>query len=86
MIAVSGGYNEVVSILLDAPNIEVNKRDDNGVTALWLACGRGYEKMVEVLVKKGADLNMGPNGLSPLMAASCEVCFLMTPSYHPNYC
>ena len=42
-------------------NININKRDHNGKTALYLAVERGYSQIVRMLLKAGANPNIPDN-------------------------
>ena len=55
MIAVSQGQTKVVELLLENQTIDLNLRNKGGCTALMLAANRSDVKMVEYLIKKGAD-------------------------------
>lgn len=45
--------------------------DNNGATALFVAAASGHSKIVQLLIKNGADVNLKNNeGLTPLHAAS----------------
>ncbi len=49
------GYGRIVEYLLAQPNIEVDKRDIDGYSALMHAADRGHTKVVELLLKAGAN-------------------------------
>ena len=49
---------EVISLLLKAPNIQVNKMDAYGMTALMYAAQRGHEQAVILLLKGNASRRM----------------------------
>lgn len=53
--ACENNHVEIVKLLLDN-NVDVNVQVDKG-TALYVACAKGYYKIVELLLKKGAAMN-----------------------------
>jgi uncharacterized protein len=70
------GHLEVVRLLLAHPSAQVtiNHRDQEGTTALWLACLRGHGGVVRALLESGADPTIptagGPYlGSTPLIIA-----------------
>jgi len=54
---------------LISEGVEVDEEDENGETALTIACRNGHKELVELLIKEGADINA--NG-QPLHAAAWE--------------
>jgi uncharacterized protein len=71
ILAAGGGHYEVVRWLLEK-GANVNHRDKNGWTALFLASLIGYIPLVMLLLERGADrtLSLFQIYMSPLMAAS----------------
>ena len=70
--AVAANDTASVSEVL-ADDFGVNRRSDNGNTALMVAAAFGYGEMVRLLVDSGADLNMrGRIGNTALMYAVQE--------------
>ena len=55
MASAQEGAHECMRILLAHKNIEVNRADKWGMTALHLACHWGYAGCVEMLLAAGAD-------------------------------
>jgi ankyrin repeat protein len=53
--AARNGHNEVVKVLLAAPNVDINHAETNGSTALMLAARRGHHEVVKTLLNEGAD-------------------------------
>jgi ankyrin repeat protein len=53
------GCYDVVTYLLQCDDIEVDKQDKNGCTALWLAVRFERYKMIPLFVAAGADVNLG---------------------------
>lgn len=70
--------NETAEILLNHPNIQVNKSTYVGIckhrkTALHFACENGSDKLVDLLISKGADVNVpDEDNISPLYIASSK--------------
>lgn len=65
-----GKINKVEKLL--SRGVNVNARDDDGVTGLILAASRGEEKYVELLLNYGADIEMRENeyGMTAFWAAA----------------
>jgi Ankyrin repeat. len=61
-----------ISKLITIKKVNVNGEDEKGNTALYHACAEGYPKIVEFLLKNGADANKFKdyNEITPLMAAN----------------
>ncbi|MDQ2919482.1 MAG: ankyrin repeat domain-containing protein [Verrucomicrobiota bacterium] len=52
-------------------SVDVNARDENGRTALWLATARDERATVQHLLDQGADVDrVDSNGITPLMMAA----------------
>ena len=66
------GQAEVVSLLLTAPGIDVNKVDNEGKTPLYVASWKGHSEVVSLmLAKEGVNMNQAMNdGSTPLFIAS----------------
>ena len=48
----------------------LDQAKNNGITALGIACLKGYYDIVETLVEAGAEVNQtAPNGIGPLYLA-----------------
>ncbi|KAI3094639.1 hypothetical protein CBS147333_9957 [Penicillium roqueforti] len=68
--SVENGSYSIVKKLLQHPGIEIDLLDYQGQTALWLAIFQKKEKLVCLLLSKGADPHtMDLDGVSPWMAA-----------------
>ncbi|KAM0148092.1 hypothetical protein ACHAPG_010208 [Botrytis cinerea] len=64
------GHLAIVSLLIERSNSELNFKDQNGRTSLWLAAYGGYVEIVEYLLKHKADPSIPDNdGKTPLMIA-----------------
>lgn len=70
------GHFHIVKILVEK-GANVNARDINGCTPLWLSCMEGYADIVRYLIANGADVDLsngyesrGYTGSTPLMTAS----------------
>ena len=65
------GHDEVVEELVRYPGIDLNVLSDSEGTALMAACARGYYKIVQTLLRAGADLSKTRyDGVNALMWAS----------------
>uniref|UniRef100_A0A1X7TLV2 Uncharacterized protein n=1 Tax=Amphimedon queenslandica TaxID=400682 RepID=A0A1X7TLV2_AMPQE len=69
--AVTAGNNEAVEFLLELETVNVDHTNEEGETALMLACERGHEDIVHSLLSAGANVNIQDNkGWTALMIAS----------------
>jgi ankyrin repeat protein len=55
MRAVAGGHLDAVDTLLADPRVNPDRAQESGATALHIAAGMGYERIVEHLLADGAD-------------------------------
>lgn len=55
--------------LLDDPDLHANATDQHGRSLLLLACIRGFSQLTQQLIARGANINQGNLGLSPLFLA-----------------
>ena len=71
MRAASGNHNGVVELLLSTQGIQVNAKDEDGTTALHLACDSGSLASLALIVSSpGVLLNERNNyGYTPIMLA-----------------
>ena len=68
--AVVSCHWDIVSLLLEHPEIEVNAKDDNNQTAILIACEIGTIEVIRLLLARGANPNeRGLNGDTCLMVA-----------------
>jgi ankyrin repeat protein len=70
--ASSKGQLETVRVLLGHPSVKatINRRKDDGDTALWSACFWGRGGVVRALLENGADPTIASaNGTTPMAAA-----------------
>lgn len=68
-IAVKNGNIQVIQALLDI-HYPLDYAKNNGVTAIGIAAFKGDLKILELLYKAGADINLtNMNGVSPLYLA-----------------
>lgn len=68
--ASQGDSLEKIRYLIDTKGIDVNVRDENGMTPLIYAAFFGHEKVAKELIDCGADVNAsGSNGATALMAS-----------------
>uniref|UniRef100_A0A1X7SHJ1 Uncharacterized protein n=1 Tax=Amphimedon queenslandica TaxID=400682 RepID=A0A1X7SHJ1_AMPQE len=69
--AVTTGNNEAVESLLQLETVNIDHTNEEGKTALMLACERGHEDIVHSLLSAGANVNIQDNkGWTALMIAS----------------
>ncbi len=70
MIAVQRRHEQVVKLLLAVPEIDINLRKSDGATALFIAASQNFHGIVEQLLRRGADVNLGlSEGTTPLYTA-----------------
>ena len=70
-IAAQVGQEEEVKLLLDAPTVRIDARKADGATALFNAAQDNFPRIVEVLIKRGADVNLALHtGTTPLVFAA----------------
>ena len=51
---------------------DVNRATKDGVTPLWIACGRGHVDVARLMLKKGAEVDQADNnGWTPWGVAKC---------------
>ena len=60
------GQEEVVELLLDVPTVRIDARKADGATALFSAAQDNFPRIVELLINRGADVNLA---LDPGVAA-----------------
>ena len=53
-----GGHESICHFLICRGGAAVDIPDSDNRTALWLAAKAGYDRLVEELVKRGADVNV----------------------------
>ena len=69
--AVTAGNNEAVEFLLQLETVNIDHTNEEGKTALMLACERGHEDIVHSLLSAGANVDIQDNkGWTALMRAS----------------
>jgi ankyrin repeat protein len=56
-LAAFNGHEVILRMILDAELVDLEAQDQNGQTALMWAAEQGHEKVVPVLLDKGADVN-----------------------------
>ncbi|XP_071086322.1 ankyrin-3-like, partial [Haliotis cracherodii] len=70
--ACSGGDVEIVKRILALEKVDINSRDQNGETPVMMAARDGHVQLVEVLVKKGADMSLVNNGGDNILHQACK--------------
>jgi ankyrin repeat protein len=74
--ALHHGHEAIAKALLEQPGIDVNRQTEEGVTPLMLACEIDSEKLVEVLLHKGARPDVErKDGITALDIAVKRNCF-----------
>ena len=69
-IAVLHGHLRVVELLLDTGGVDINLESISGRTPIFWAAAHGYEDIVGLLLRAGADPNLtGEDGRTPLSIA-----------------
>ncbi|RFU77308.1 ankyrin 1 [Trichoderma arundinaceum] len=69
------GHAEITKILVEEGKVDIEIKDEDGRTTLYLGCLWGHHHVVEVLLEMGADPDMGikpddpPDNWSPLTVA-----------------
>ena len=70
MQAANKGYVVMVALLLDTTDVDINAQAVDGATALFIAAVHGHTKVIELLMKAGANVNIpGPKGKSAVELA-----------------
>uniref|UniRef100_A0A1X7U206 Uncharacterized protein n=1 Tax=Amphimedon queenslandica TaxID=400682 RepID=A0A1X7U206_AMPQE len=59
--AVTAGNNEAVEFLLQLETVNIDHTNEEGKTALMLACERGHEDIVHSLLSAGANVTIQDN-------------------------
>lgn len=54
-ICAKRGFDKLAEVVIANSNAKIDNSGKNGKTALWFAVQEGHEKMVELLLKNGAD-------------------------------
>jgi ankyrin repeat protein len=67
-LALSEGSLKAAQVLISWPKIDVNRLNAKGESPLMLAALKGYQELVEQLIKRGADVNK--TGWTPLHYAA----------------
>ena len=76
MAASANGFKDVVFMLLEKTSMDVNAVDNNGWSALTMACDRGWFQIASRLIGNGANVNVRSTfNWTPLMSA-CSNGFL----------
>ena len=72
--AATAGHNEAVEFLLQLETNNIDHTNEEGETALMLACERGHEDIVHSLLSAGANVNLQDNnGKTALMRATSSI-------------
>ena len=83
--AVTAGHNEAVEFLLQLETINIDHTNEEGETALMLACERGHEDIVHSLISAGANVNLQDNnGKTALMRATSIIKMLLKANANPH--
>lgn len=57
------GNLPIVTFLIERGDVNLDAMDREGKTALYYACVRKYPKIVDMLIKKGASVQVKPQKL-----------------------
>lgn len=72
LVACGTGHLDIVTILLQRPDIQINKTLNTGETSLYMACQEGHFEVVKLLLcQSGIKINKTDTGVTPLYIA-CE--------------
>ena len=83
--AVTAGHNEAVQFLLQLETNNIDHTNEEGETALMLACERGHEDIVHSLISAGANVNLQDNnGKTALMRATSIIKMLLKANANPH--
>ncbi len=74
-IAAYHGQEKMVELLLSSGKVNINLRQTDGATALFVAVERNWPKVVKLLINKGADVNL------PLREGTTPLCFAAHDGY-----
>ncbi|KAH0042265.1 purine and uridine phosphorylase, partial [Aureobasidium melanogenum] len=69
-LAAHNGHGRILEHILSVESAEVDEKDSWRRTALLSASMEGHDKIVQMLLSKGADINQGGRYGNPLQAAS----------------
>ena len=73
--AVIDGNSEAVDFILQLQTVNINNTNEEGKTALMLACERGHENIVHSLLSAGANVNLQDNkGATALVKVNEHMC------------
>ncbi len=72
LFAAFDGHEDIVRLLLDCPDIHVDAHRHTGTTPLYLAAQNNHPRVVEQLVKRGANVNHVANDRSTPLCAAAE--------------
>jgi serine/threonine-protein phosphatase 6 regulatory ankyrin repeat subunit B len=72
LISATGkGHLTTIQALLSVPGININAKNDGGLTALYIAALNDNYDVVKALIKQGADVDITDNhGQTPMMVAN----------------
>jgi ankyrin repeat protein len=63
------GYAEIAKLIIEK-DIDINAKDNDDITALWIVATNGNTEIVKLFLEKGADVNVkNKNGETALSAA-----------------
>ena len=68
--ACRNGQKSIVQIFLKKGGIDINKRDQEGNTALYYACQKGYRDIVALLLDNDADASSSDTKLQMRLNSS----------------
>ena len=65
-LACESGQSDIVRTILDNTSTEINERNPDGATPLFVASQRGHQEVVRMLLARGADVRIARfDGVDP---------------------
>lgn len=72
-VAVKALNFSLISYILSRPNVDIEEKDKNGHTSLYVCVLNGYYEILDYLIKRGANVNVADNlSYTPLHIATIQ--------------